>query len=246
GRDAEPATCTLLYDLRDRRIQQFFLVRRYPDAAQIDAVERAVRALAAREPVAFATLRAALPEVAATKVRVALSLLAKEGRVERRRGRTYAPGGATRADGHEALAGRYAERSEQDRAKLERMVFYAQTGACRWRVILDHFDEALADERCRTCDNCIADARRAAQVRSEHPIEAAAPAAARRPRLGYGDDVQVPRFGTGRVQALAGNEVTVAFPDGAVRTFLASYVRRARGAGKASRASARSVSGAAG
>ncbi|HEX4883278.1 MAG TPA: RecQ family ATP-dependent DNA helicase, partial [Casimicrobiaceae bacterium] len=47
GRDAEPATCTLLYDLRDRRIQQFFLVRRYPDAAQIDAVERAVRALAA-------------------------------------------------------------------------------------------------------------------------------------------------------------------------------------------------------
>jgi ATP-dependent DNA helicase RecQ len=198
--------------------------------------------------VAFATLRAALPDVAATKVRVALSLLAKEGRVERRRGRTYAPGGAARADGHEALAGRYAERSEQDRAKLERMVFYAQTGLCRWRVILDHFDEALADERCRTCDNCIADARRDAQARTEQVIDAvAAPsAAARRPRLGHGDDVQVPRFGTGRVQALAGNEVTVAFPDGAVRTFLASYVRRARGAGKASRASAPSVSGAAG
>jgi ATP-dependent DNA helicase RecQ len=239
GRDGLPATCTLLYDLRDKRIQQFFLVRRYPDAEQVEVVEDAVHRLARQAPVEFATLRAALPQIAATKLRVALSLLAKDGRVVRKRGGRLAPGRAGAPEATGALADVYAERSDQDREKLERMVFYAQTGFCRWRVILEYFAEALDDERCGSCDNCIAHARREAQARAEAVIEAIAePAAgdARPRRIRRGDDVRVPRYGTGRVEALAGNEVTVAFPDGAVRTFLASYVRRARAPGGAARA----------
>jgi hypothetical protein len=42
-----------------------------------------------------------------------------------------------------------------------------------------------------------------------------------------GDEVRVPRYGTGRVREAAGDEVTVEFANGDARTFLRSYVRRA-------------------
>jgi ATP-dependent DNA helicase RecQ len=35
------------------------------------------------------------------------------------------------------------------------MEFYARTGYCRWKVLLDHFGEDDAVERCGSCDNCI-------------------------------------------------------------------------------------------
>ncbi|HEX2199523.1 MAG TPA: ATP-dependent DNA helicase RecQ [Burkholderiales bacterium] len=38
GRDGQDAWCTLLYDHRDRRIQQYFLGGHYPDAAELRAV----------------------------------------------------------------------------------------------------------------------------------------------------------------------------------------------------------------
>ena len=41
-----------------------------------------------------------------------------------------------------------------------------------------------------------------------------------------GEDVRVPRYGAGRVRGVAGDEVTIEFPNGDARTFLRSYVRR--------------------
>jgi hypothetical protein len=38
----------------------------------------------------------------------------------------------------------------------------------------------------------------------------------------------VPRYGNGRVQVAAGDEITVEFPDGQIRTFLRGYVRLRR------------------
>jgi hypothetical protein len=76
GRDGDAAHCTLLYDVRDKRVQQFFLVGRYPDAEAIQAVDEAVVRLASTSPVGVDVLRASLPDVAAVKIRVALSLLA--------------------------------------------------------------------------------------------------------------------------------------------------------------------------
>jgi len=37
-------------------------------------------------------------------------------------------------------------------AALEGMVFYAQTGRCRWQVLLAHLEGEIG-ERCTTCDN---------------------------------------------------------------------------------------------
>nr|WP_230680951.1 RecQ family zinc-binding domain-containing protein [Paracidovorax cattleyae] len=54
-----------------------------------------------------------------------------------------------------ALLEDYAQKRTQDQDGLERMVFYAQTGSCRWDVLLDYFGHARDTQRCGTCDNCV-------------------------------------------------------------------------------------------
>ncbi len=47
-----------------------------------------------------------------------------------------------------------AERREGDREKLERMIAYAQSAMCRWKLLLDYFGEGAEFDRCGECDNC--------------------------------------------------------------------------------------------
>ena len=48
----------------------------------------------------------------------------------------------------------YGKKRDLDREALERMVFYAQTGQCRWHVLLEHLEGESPLERCEHCDNC--------------------------------------------------------------------------------------------
>jgi len=235
GRDGDVAQCTLLYDLRDQRVQRFFLVNRYPDARQVDAVQQAIAGLSGHGFVPFEALRDALPAVAKAKIKIAIKLLADAGVVTRRAGgRVAMKKVALGPDRIAELAAGYAEKSERDREKLERMVFYAQTGLCRWRVMLDYFGESLDADRCGHCDNCLrAPARAATAPPEEHALRVRS--TRRRREYRRGDDVRVPRYGSGRVRDSAGDEVTVEFPSGDVRTFLRSYVRRIRGPAAAKR-----------
>jgi ATP-dependent DNA helicase RecQ len=228
GRDGDAAYCTLLYDLRDRHVQRFFLANRYPDASQVEAVQHAIQRMPADGAVAFAALRDALPRIAKAKIKVAIKLLADAGVVARRAGaRVVMARAPLDADHIARLAAAYGEKSEQDREKLERMIFYAQTGLCRWRVMLDYFGERLSDDRCRHCDNCLRAERREPGMPNREPA-LRVPAAASRRRREYapGDEVRVPRYGAGRVTRSAADEVTVEFANGEQRTFLRSYVRR--------------------
>jgi ATP-dependent DNA helicase RecQ len=245
GRDGEVAECTLLYDLRDRRVQRFFLANRYPDAAQVEGVQAAIARLAGdvspartqqtpaaaragEGSVAFAELRTALPEIAATKIKVAIKLLVDAGAVARRRSDRFAMKGPPLDKKRvAALASDYAARAEHDREKLERMVFYAQTGRCRWRVLLEYFAEPLPGERCGHCDNCRTSVRREQDAPGEVALAPGRPSRRRR-EYAQGEEVRVPRYGAGRVRHAAGDEVTVEFPGGDERTFLRSYVRRVR------------------
>ena len=51
---------------------------------------------------------------------------------------------------------------QADRARLDRMIAYAQTALCRWKVLLDYFAGEAPFERCGHCDTCERDAQRAA------------------------------------------------------------------------------------
>ena len=158
GRDGEPADCVLLYRVEDRRTHQYFMGGRYPGAEDILAVRNALAALdASNTPVSLADIQGEATTVARTRARSVLTIMKEVGIVREMRGskfRLLVPD----AD-HvrlEAVARQYQERREGDRAKLERMTMYAQSALCRWKLLLEYFEEGAEFDRCGTCDNCVA------------------------------------------------------------------------------------------
>jgi ATP-dependent DNA helicase RecQ len=129
GRDGEPSTCVLLYRVEDRRTHQFFMGGKYPGHAAVQAVREAMASGHEPEEVAG---------VAKTKVR---SIVAMMKELE--------------TDDVEVVAKEYEARQEADRSKLERMMQYAQSAMCRWKLLLDNFSETADFEKCGTCDNCV-------------------------------------------------------------------------------------------
>jgi ATP-dependent DNA helicase RecQ len=235
GRDGATARCTLLFLRGDKAIQQFFLAGRYPgeeDAAAILQAlqERPVEGEAWTLPLLQA--RVARPRA---KVQVALGLLRKDKRVSQSRdGRLRLVGKpADRARVRELTEG-YGRKRDLDREALERMVFYAQTGQCRWRVLLEHLEGETPFERCEHCDNCRRIAAHEAVVEEllrqapQHEEDATAPDGAATPTFARGDLVEVRRYGRGVVEEASATQVTVAFADRSRRSFLPEYVRRAR------------------
>jgi ATP-dependent DNA helicase RecQ len=243
GRDGQVAHCMLLYLSRDRSIQQFFLSGRYPAVEDLRALHSQ---LSMPAPDTKGWTQAALIEAVArpkNKVQLALHLMRQQEIVH------------VGADGHmrlkeasaahqapsqpddaawQAMLEAYAQRKRRDRDMLEAMVFYCQSGQCRWKMLLAHFEQAEGFQRCGCCDNCVRMRKAEEALRRG---EAQAPASPQdladegKPdviELQVGDAVRVPRYGRGRISALDGEGVTVQFPHGPERCFLPEYVRPAR------------------
>ncbi|MHB1123890.1 MAG: RecQ family ATP-dependent DNA helicase [Ramlibacter sp.] len=231
GRDGGPSVCTLLFLRSDKAVQQFFLAGRYPTEEDAQALYATLH-----EPppggdawnLALLQGRLARPR---SKLQVALGLLRRQKiasqeadgnvRLEQR--------GLDRDALDRAMAA-YRDKRGQDREGLERMVFYAQTGQCRWRVLLEHLEGEAPFERCGHCDNC----RRIAAHEAVLAHLAAQPAgggeAANEPSFARGDIVKVRRYGRGIVEEANTLQVTVAFSDGTRRCFQPEYVAHERAA----------------
>jgi len=227
------ARCTLLFLRGDKAIQQFFLAGRYPGEEDALAIVQALRQEPADAPAwTLALLHAKLGRPK-SRLQVTLGLLRQDGIV------SVARDGSLRLRARPAtgerlreLTERYGRKRTLDREALEHMVFYAQTGQCRWRVLLEHLEDASPFERCGHCDNCRRIAAHEAVVEEllrqgeqEEPVpeeESDAPAFAR------GDLVEVRRYGRGVVEEATPTQVTVAFADRSRRSFLPEYVRPAR------------------
>jgi ATP-dependent DNA helicase RecQ len=233
GRDGERAECTLLFVAGDRAVQQFFLNGRYPVPADAQAVMEALRTAAPDE--AGWTLDALRERLGRprNKLEVLTGLLVREGWLTEDGGAfgltDPAPGDV--ASLMEALA-RYEAKAGQDRRRLEQMVFYAQSGLCRWRVMLEAFDEAAGFDRCHGCDNCERiDAHEREHASASHAVEAVEAVPDAPPVVAVvfqpGDAVRVKRYGGGVVVEAGADSVTVAFGQ-EKRSFLPQYVKRAR------------------
>jgi ATP-dependent DNA helicase RecQ len=226
GRDGEHAVCTLLFLRADKAVQQFFMAGRYPTEDDAQTL--------------YATLQEPPPEGDAWT----LPLL--QGRLARPRGKLQVAIGLLRRQkivtqdeaGHIRIARRglgpdalaelmaaYRGKRSQDREGLERMVFYAQTGQCRWRVLLDHLEGEAPFERCDMCDNCrrIAAHEKVLDHLSKQEPEGEA-AQTEAPAFSRGDIVKVKRYGRGLVEDANALQVTVAFSDGSRRCFQPEYV----------------------
>ena len=125
-----------------------------------------------------------------------------------------------------ALVRPYAVTRGRTRPKLEialeALVDYAQSGRCRWRRLLEYFDDDEPWAQCGHCDNC-----------RRPPVEALAEAeeattqpvcAIKLPDIAPGSRAEVPKLGRGRVGEVAGAQVTIAFGRSGQKTFLRRYV----------------------
>src|SRR5207245_633244 len=112
----------------------------------------------APEPLHLVDIAKPLHGLSRNRITVALKLLRDGGIATTNRSRAWSLDPCAKAglDRLRELARAYEDKAERDREALERMVFYAQTGFCRWRVLLEYFDEPLMEgERCGNCDNCL-------------------------------------------------------------------------------------------
>jgi ATP-dependent DNA helicase RecQ len=247
GRDGERSVCTLLFLRRDKAVQQFFLAGRYPTEDDAQSIYRALQ-----EP-APAGAAWTLPLLQARLARPRGKLQVALGQLRRHKIVSQGADGELQVqrrgldpDALDALMAAYRDKRGQDREGLERMVFYAQTGQCRWHVLLDHLEGDAPFERCEHCDNC----RRIAAHEAVLEHLAAQPAEpgpehdthhTEAPHFARGDIVQVKRYGRGIVDQASALQVTVAFADGTRRVFQPEYVgheRRARPRPPGSRRSA--------
>jgi ATP-dependent DNA helicase RecQ len=236
GRDGEVAECTLFFLHSDKAVQQFFLAGRYPGKEDVADLYGALQRGGERaEAWTLESLHDALDRPKA-KLQVALRLLRHRGVVAQQRdGRLALTRSGLDGDALDKLLVSYRQKRESDRAMLERMVFYGQTGHCRWKVLLDHFGEAEGFASCGTCDNCIriaaafAAAEREAEAQTSASDAAAGAQANGRPAAPLperGELVRVPRYGRGIVDAVDAEGVTVVFAGGTRRVFLPAFVRR--------------------
>ena len=224
GRDGEAALCTLLYLRRDKAVQQFFLGGRYPGRDELAALYESL----GRSPPDGGWTPEALQESLAlprAKLQVALNLLRRQGVLSQDRcGRLRLRRAGLDAGAFDAIEALYEERRAEDQALLEQMVFYAQTGWCRWRVLLEHL-QALPQgfDRCGHCDNCVRLAQHL-QEEAGKGADDAAPAASAKAVFAPGDEVRVRRYGRGRVVAADALSVDVEFANGERRCFLPDWV----------------------
>ncbi|MDB6000070.1 MAG: recQ, partial [Rhizobacter sp.] len=230
GRDGKPAFCTLLFMLKDKAIQQFLMIGRYPDKEDVRTLYRTLLAQPAGDESEWtlSLLQEQLGQ-ARTKLQVELKLLREQKVVTVNRAgsvKLLQPGLNDKAI--DALVEGFEEKGVHDREMLERMVFYGHTGFCRWKVLLEHFGEEMGLDRCGHCDNCLREQARADEPPEPVNAEALANAPVPSPTAAFelGAEARVPRHGVGRVVHADAQTVTLELPDGAQRCFVAGYAER--------------------
>jgi ATP-dependent DNA helicase RecQ len=155
GRDGQPATCTMLYRVEDRRIQTYFLGGRYPEVEEAARVALALEKYPVDQHVALSDI-SDITEVPQRKAKIVFALLKRHGLVREHRGGRWQRlrGNLTSVDLSRDLRD-YEERRAADQKKLDTIIQFCQTTECRTRFILEHFGEEVPfDWSCANCDAC--------------------------------------------------------------------------------------------
>ncbi len=226
GRDGEPSRCVLLHLPEDRNTQIFFLNGRYPKREHFDAVYRALERLKAGEhPVTAQAVHERARDVALSKVRVVLATMKDLEMVdEPEAGQVRLRRSGLSAEELDEMTRHYERRAEIDRDRLRRMVLYAQSALCRWKLIADYFGVELIEPRCGHCDSCDRPVLKPPPAREPRPRDAELLPLPPLPevdldRLQPGDILILPIWGRGEVRTVDGRVLVLELADGEVREF---------------------------
>jgi len=215
GRDGEAATCELLFNHADTRVQEFFIDGSNPTLPFIVETYEMLR----REANEQHELQLSLKEMSARldgegndmTLSSALHVLDREGYIDRfdipgRRARgTRLLKPNVRGDQLNLDADKLAEKERRDRAKLKLMIDFVYGRKCRQQAILRYFGEG-DPALCGNCDVCLETAGPAREPTEEEVlIVRKALSGVARMSIQTSEDWQ-PRFGRGRiVQTLVGS-----------------------------------------
>jgi len=218
GRDGDPARCTLFYRLEDKRVRSFFLGGKQP---RKDDVTRLLHTLAkGGESLAALAAASGLSEQRAAVICAGL----ESAHLVKRKGRTRSLNRALTETELSSFIEQFTQRHETDRNRLRSMMSYGETTLCRMQFIREYFGEPPA-ERCGHCDNCKLPRVQAVR-RPAKPVRQKA--AASKPAFIPDQLVTHSRFGSGKIVAATGDELTIDFIRHGTRRVLASYVSAAQ------------------
>ncbi|MFZ6876384.1 RecQ family ATP-dependent DNA helicase [Undibacterium sp. Di27W] len=227
GRDGLPADCTLLYFQDDKRVQQFFLTKNYPTSHELQQLAEQLHILQQKPEcklaLAFDDIKKKVTDMPVGKLKISLKLLKDGGllRQDRRLNYVIKPGQPS-SDVFSALSDTYQKKQENSRLALEKMVAYAQSGYCRWKILLDYFEDGHDFQSCCQCDNCLSPP--ALMPDSHRHVDTPVCLANIDDGIKIGAQVRLKKFNIGTVLAVEGEQITVEFPEKMVRTFLREFV----------------------
>ncbi|HWR13601.1 MAG TPA: ATP-dependent DNA helicase RecQ [Terriglobales bacterium] len=218
GRDEKPARAVLLYRRGDRLIQQYFLLRKYPSREDALKIYEHIKTLAAQNGGSIHVKAVAESSGFSRRlVKVVAAELEDFGIVIRRGRKLLFRREFRSTDEVQQFVLVYDIRLANDQRRLQRMMGYAESTACRMRLLRDYFgDEPQLD--CGLCDNCRARAEGRLGLNADTQPEAV---------FDEGQRVRHPRFGQGAVIRSRGRRVMVEFDDPSKRrTVHAAYLQK--------------------
>jgi ATP-dependent DNA helicase RecQ len=215
GRDGEAATCELLFNHADTRVQEFFIEGSNPPVSFILQTYEMLRGAVDDNHELQLSLKEMTERLDASgndmMLSSALHVLDREGYIDRfdipgRRVRgTRLLKAEVRGPQLKLDRAKLQEKERRDRAKLKMMIDFAYSHDCRQEAILRYFGEA-ASSPCGTCDVCegsVSPARAPTDPEALIVRKALSGVARMSFRTGAGWQ---PRFGRGRiVQTLVGS-----------------------------------------
>ena len=156
GRDGRPARVVLLYDPQDRALQEFFI---QSGVVSPEELQLLYRALGNADGEIWMTIEdfQRRTELHPVKIKVGLAELERVGALEHlgddnvrmllRRG-VWNPSAVQQA------AAQSKEHTRHRTEQLDHMIAYAESNACRRRIVLKHFGDTGTVDAPVCCDNC--------------------------------------------------------------------------------------------
>jgi len=155
GRDGLPAQVTLLYDPQDRALQEFFIQQSELVGDDLRAIHNTIQ-----DGSQVWTTLDSLSQVTGmhpVQLRVGLAALERAGALEHLGDeglRMLFRKGVWNPKEIEGAAVYSKQHVRHRQAQLENIVAYAESNACRRRIILNYFGDTSPAEALECCDNC--------------------------------------------------------------------------------------------
>jgi ATP-dependent DNA helicase RecQ len=156
GRDGHPARAVLLYDPQDRALQEFFIQN---SVVTPDELQLLYRALSSADGEIWMTIEdfQRRTDLHPVKIKVGLAELERVGALEHlgdNNVRMLLRRGVWNPSAVQQAAARSREHTRHRTEQLDRMIAYAESNACRRRIVLKHFGDHGSPDAPICCDNC--------------------------------------------------------------------------------------------